>query len=172
MTQLGEIRGVEAATTALARRLTDDLPAVIDEINASHPDDEVVPQAEEILDYMPNLGGLLTFPTVAIGHGPGTWTDDTGFSATGTYDLLIVAFVQHADQRILAQHVRRYQLALLRTVLTNSRNLGTGDGIPWSIVVKAMDFGPSLGQQPGADEPFTAFLTWTALSITCKLDED
>lgn len=172
MTTLGQFQGVEPAVLALKQRLEDGLPDAIDVINQAHPDDEPVPHPAIVLDYMPSIGELVVFPTIAIGHGPGRLQDDTAWSATGVYDLAIFAFVQHSDKRVMAQYVRRYHLALMRVALKD-RNLGTGDGIPWSVVVKNFDFGPAYGMTatPG-DTPPNAFMTWTALTVTVKLDED
>lgn len=165
-----EIRGIEAGVNALVTRLTDDLPAAVDEINQAAQDDHLIAAPTRILDYIPSLGSLYDPFTVAIGHGPGRFEDDLGFEAVGVYDVSVVAFVQDPDQQALARKVRRYQLALLRTVL-QGRNLGSGTGLPWGMQLLRADFGPSLGDRPSGDEPPAAFLTWTTIDVRLRLDE-
>lgn len=164
------IRGVEPAVTALHSRLATDLNAHIDTINATVTDGYTIPWPEHVHDYMPSVGELVAFPTIGIEHGPGRFQDDTGWEATGVYDLIVVAFVQHAEPQALARMVRRYQLAVLRTVMAG-RNLGSGDGIPWGVTLKGMDFGPALTRRDRGDGPPDTYMTWTAVAVQVKLDE-
>lgn len=147
------------------------MPAAIAAVNDELTDDTVIDEPRAILDFMPPPGLLNKFPTIGIEHGPGRWEDDTGYAATGVYDLIVVAFVQKHDQQQLARYVRRYHLALTRTIFTNSRNLGTGDGIPWSCQLTAFDFGPALTTKQIADQPPQTFMTWVAIGVRVKLDE-
>lgn len=164
------LRGVEPAVAALKTRLDSDLADRVDAINATVTDGTTLAQPAAILDYMPSVGELVDFPTVAIEHGPGRFQDDTGWEATGVYDLIVVAFVQHAEPQHLARLVRRYQLAVLRCVLQD-RNLGSGTGVPWGVTLRGMDFGPALTRREREDEPPGTYMTWTAVALTVKLDE-
>ena len=165
------IRGVEPAVLALRDRLSSGLATAIATINAAATDGVVVPDPAAVLDYMPAPGELVQFPTVGIEHAGGRWEDDTGWEATGVYDLVVVAFVQDADQQTLARFVRRYHLAVCRTVFTNTRNLGSGDGIPWSVQIVGFDFGPSTSTKVLSDEPPYTYWTWVAVAMRCKLTE-
>jgi len=164
------LRGVEPAVEALRTRIATDLNAHIDTINATVTDGTTIPHPEQVLDYMPSVGELVAFPTIGIEHGPGRFEDDTGFEATGVYELIVVSFVQHAEPQALARMVRRYQLAVLRTVMKD-RNLGSGTGIPWGVVLRGMDFGPALTRRDRGDGPPDTYMTWSAIALTVKLDE-
>jgi len=165
------IRGVEPAVNALRQRIEDDLPANIAAINATVTDGTLIEDPVVVTDYVQPPGELVQFPSIGIEHGPGRWEDDTGYGATGVYDLIVVAFVQNADQQSLARYVRRYHLALTRTIFSTSRNLGSGDGIPWSAQVNGFDFGPALTVKEVHDTPPHTYMTWVAIAVRVKLDE-
>lgn len=167
------LQGVEPAVAALRTRIATDLGGHVTTINAAVTDGYTIttPDAQNILDYMPSVGELVAFPTVGIEHGPGRFQDDTGYSATGVYDLIVVTFVQHAEPQGLARLVRRHQLAMLRTVMAD-RNLGSGTGIPWGVTLRNMDFGPALTRRDRGDGPPDTYMTWSAIAVQVKLDED
>lgn len=166
------IQGPEPAVTALRQRIEDDLPAAVAVVNGAVTDGITIaaPDAANVLDYMPAIGELVNFPTVAIEHGPGRFEDDTGHDATGVYDLAVVAFVQDADPQRLARIVRRTMTALMRCVLAG-RAFGTGDGAVWGLTLRATDFGPALSKRERSDEPPDTYMTWATVAIRCKIDE-
>lgn len=165
------IRGVEGIVDALHARLTTDLPAHIQAINTERADGIVVPTPDvrDIYEFVPTPSMLTTFPTIGIGHGPDRLEDDTGFDATGVYDLHIVAYVQDSDQRVLAKTVRRLKLAVQRCAL-EGRNLGTGTGTAWGVTYLAGDYGPTLSKNPSDNAP-GSYMTSFAIAIRCKGDE-
>jgi hypothetical protein len=167
------LEGVVAAVSALHARILSDLGAQVATINAAVTDEYTIlnPDPQNVLDYMPSVGELVSFPTVGIEHGPGRFEDDTGWSATGVYDLIVVTFVQHAEPQGLARLVRRHQLAMLRTIMAG-RNLGSGQGIPWGVTLRNMDFGPALTRRDRGDGPPDTYMTWSAIAVQVKLDED
>lgn len=164
------IRGPEPAVNALRERLEQDLPAAVDQINAEVTDGYAIDLPARVLDYMPPFDTIQAFPTVCIVHGPGRFEDDTGYEATGVYDLTVVAVLSDADQQALTRKLRRYLLALTRVAL-EGRNLGTGDGVPWGVTLRGFDFGPAMADKPDTAQPPAAFLSWTELTVTVKLDE-
>ena len=170
------IRGTEQAVDALRDRLEADLPAAITAINAEAPataDGYTIENPQLVLDYVPPLDHLNTFPTVCVAQGPGRFEDDNAWHATGVYELAAVAFLQDSDQQALTRRIRRYNLALMRVVLKD-RNLGSGTGIPWGVTLKRIDFGPALADMDGLadDAPPRAYITFTAVVVEVKLDEE
>jgi hypothetical protein len=166
------IQGIEPAIDALRARLITDLNTRIDAINLERADDIVLDHVapERILPFVPQPSLLVDFPSIGIGHGPDRFEDDTGFEATGVYDLHVLAFVQHSDQRALAILVRRMKLAVTRCVL-EGRNFGSGPGIPWGVTYQGGDFGPAMGKSVAQDVTPDSYMTFCAIAIRCKLDE-
>lgn len=164
------LRGVEPAVSALQTRLAAQLPTHVAAINATVTDGITIHQPEQVLDYLPSAGEILAFPTVGIEHGQHRLEDDTGHEATGVANLIVVAFVQHAEPRDLARYVRRYHLAVMRAAL-DSRNLGVGTGVPWGVTYRGGDFGPALKDKLRGDEPPNTYWTWCAVGLVCKYDE-
>lgn len=166
------LQGPEPLITALRQRLVDDLPGHVTTVNGEVTDGTTIvsPDAANILDYLPSVGELVNFPTVAIEHGPGRFEDDTGHEATGVYDLVVVAFVQDADPQRLARVVRRTHRAVMRTVLAG-RAIGSGSGAAWGVTLNSFDFGPALTRRERGDAPPDTYMTWVAMSIRCRIDE-
>lgn len=164
------IRGPEPAVNALRERLEQDLPAAIDAVNSDVTDGYTVEHPARVLDYMPPFDTIQSFPTVCIEHGPGRFEDDTGYEATGVYDLTVIAVLSDADQQSLTRKLRRYLLAMTRVTL-EGRDLGSGTGIPWGVTVVGFDFGPALADKARKAEEPAAFRSWTELTVRVKLDE-
>lgn len=162
-----ELRGVEAAVTALRDRLETDLPAQITTNNAAVTDGYTIENPVEVLDYVPSLSTRVRFPLVCIENGPGKFPVDNGFFAEGHYDLAVVAFLQDQDQQALARKLRRYHRAILQVAMKN-RNLGSGTGIPWGISLEESNFGPTLSERENPDQ----WLSWVAVSVKAKLTEE
>lgn len=166
------IHGVEPVVTALTAALESGLPAVVAAINTTYDDGYRIEAPAQVLDYMPLASELQDFPVVAIEHGPLKWLDDTGFEATGQIDLIVCAFVAHDEPRGLTKTVERYMLALHRTIFTNTRTLGVGNGHAWGITHQGGDFGPAVARKlSAADSPPSSFWTWCAVGVRCKYDE-
>ncbi|MGH9380882.1 MAG: hypothetical protein ACRD2Z_09770 [Thermoanaerobaculia bacterium] len=171
------LRLVEPAVDALRDRLEAALPAEIEAINAEAAavaDGYTIEGPQLVLDYVPNLDLLNQFPTVAIANeGTGRFEDDNAWSATGLYELGVVSFIQDADQQALVRRLRRYTLAVTRVAL-DDRNLGSGTGIPWGVVLKRINYGPALADTTGLreGEPPNAYLSFSVVTIEVKLDED
>lgn len=148
---------------ALKARLESDLPAVITAVNADAPAYPIsAPVA--VFDFVPPIALITDFPTVGIGDGPTRFEDDTGFSATGRHELLLIAYLQQADQAALAAQLRSYARALASVAL-DSRNLGTG---AWGTGLIQIDPGPTLTDN--AEHPQT-FASWVAVRMWAKSDE-
>lgn len=147
---------------ALKARLDSDLAAAIALVNADSSVDIEGPKA--IHDFVPPVGLIVDFPTIGIGDGPTRFEDDTGFSATGRHELMVVVFLQNPDQEQLAAQLRAYTRAIATCVL-DGRNLGDG---AWGTGLIQVDPGPTLADDP--DDP-KVFATWTAVRIWAKSEE-
>lgn len=157
----------EPAIRALHARLVDELPAAIAGLNAEVSDgfelDELVP--DRVLDFVPPIALLVDFPTIGIGDGRTTFEDDTGNSATGKHELLIVAYLQNADQRMLAWQLRRTAQVLVRVAL-RGRNLGDGG---WGTGLVSIDPGPTLTDNPDAPREFAS---WVGVRMWVKNEQE
>lgn len=153
---------VEPIIAAFAARLTADLPGEIDAENAATTDG-ILLDVPAVLDYVPPMSELTAFPAVAMCEGDGTFADDVGFGATGVYELIFVIWDQHADQRMLTVRLRRLQKAVARVALA-----GRQCGPAWGVQLKGLRPGPSRRREERPQE----WVSWTAMAIQCKCEED
>jgi hypothetical protein len=153
----------EPVIRALEQRLKDDLPAAIAEINDS-VDDGFTLAEPKILTYVPPPSDLLDPPVIGIGDAPSQFEDDSGFSATGRHELLIVAYDQSSDQEALAWQLRRWTLAITRVALAG-RKLGDA---AWGTGLRGTAPGRTLVDDP--DNPREWF-SWSGIRIWAKRDE-
>lgn len=117
----------EPVIRALADRLRDELPAELAELAGGLPADEawVLEPPAAVFDYPAAIGELDQFPVLTLTDRPSQIRDDTGSSATGRHEVLIVIHLTQPDQRLLAWGLRRYVQAVVRVAL-RGRQLGTG----------------------------------------------
>lgn len=158
------IQLTEPTVTALVAKLSAGLNAKIDEVNSAVTDGYPIDYPAAILDYVPPVGVMPAFPIVCISDGNVFLEDDTGFGATGVFDLTIVIYIQNVDQRALAWQLRRYAQAVARCAL-DQRRIGTA---AWGVVLNAVRSGPTLAR----DESPREFLSTVAITITCKTEQD
>lgn len=169
---MSQIELVEPAVLLLQSRLSANLNAAIDTINAAVTDGYTIDYPGQVLDYLPALSTLTVFPTVGIEHGAGIFEDDSGYSATGQYVIEVVPVIQDGDVQALVRKLRRYTLAVARVVLPNARNWGTGTALPWSVGLRRIDYGPALRKGAPDAEPPYQWVSFSAVQLTLKLDED
>lgn len=135
----------EPVVLGIAERLETRLQTYIDEVNTTFTEPEYPIDYPTILDFMPTISYLTTFPVVAIAEGEITFDDDTGWSATGHHDMSIVVFDQNFDQRALAFHMRRLMSACLSCVM-EGRDVGG-----WGLVLGSIQPGPILRRRESPD---------------------
>ena len=155
----------EPVVDALVSRLNSNLAATITTVNGEHSDDYDLDNPEQVLDYIPPTSLLTAFPTIGIGDGPSRFEDDIGASATGVHQVMVVVYLQEAEQVALARKLRRYAVAIARVILED-RNRGSD---AWGTVLNRVDPGPTLADAP--ENPQT-FMSWVGLTITAKRDEE
>jgi hypothetical protein len=156
----------EPIIAEIKSRLVDDLPAAIAAINTERVDDVVLvaPAAEDILEFIPTPALLTVFPTIGVGDGGSRFEDDIGSSATGKHEILIVAYLQSAEQHELAVQLRRYMVAIARVILAG-RNL---DSAAWGTGLVGTYPGPTLTDNP--EDP-TEWMSWSGIRIWAKREE-
>lgn len=155
----------EDIINTLVARLTSDLPTEIASINSTQISPAyTVPVPQQVLDYIPPIADLTTFPTIAISDGEIQFQDDVGWGATGIFDLTIVSFLQSPNQRELVWWLRRYSQAVTRVAL-DGRRMGV-EG--WGVTLKNIRPGPTLGR----DESPRQWMSTTAVTITVKTEQD
>lgn len=159
------IRLNEDVINTLRDELESDLPTLVASINAANLDPLYpLPVPYQVLDYIPPVAELTGFPTIGISDGDITFEDDTGWGATGLFDLTIVCFLQSPNHRELVWWLRRYGQAIVRSAL-EGRRLGA-EG--WGVTLKSVRPGPTLGR----DENPRQWLSTTAVTITVKTEQD
>jgi hypothetical protein len=155
----------EPVILALKERLDDELPATIAAINSAVDDGIELGQPSEVLDYIPPPSDQLSPPVIGVGEGPSRFEDDSGFSATGKHEILVVVYDQSSDQRALSRQLRRWKVAIVRIVLAD-RNLG---GAAWGTGLIGTVPGPTLVDN--AERPREWF-SWTGIRLWAKRDEE
>ena len=148
---------------ALKARLDSDLATAIALVNADSAIDIEAPQL--IVDFVPPLSLITAFPTVGIGDGPIRFEDDNAHSATIRSEVMLIAYLQNADQAVLASQLRAYARALVSCAL-DGRTLGTG---AWGTGLIQVDPGPTLTDNP--DKP-KEFASWVAVRMWAKSEQE
>lgn len=155
--------GVEPIVDALVARFNAEIEGAVDAINAQDEKNIQLEPVTAILDYIPTPSELNIFPTVAIGSGADHLADDIGHGATGTFEIVVVVFVQDVDQRQLSIKLRRY-LRAVRSVALYGRQFGPA----WGVVDKGSRPGPTLGRDEGPRE----WMSYVSTVIECRSEED
>lgn len=135
----------EPLVTDIKHHLDDKLQGYVDAVNARFTDPEYPIDYPMVLDFMPTISYLTSFPVVAVAEGEITSEGDVGWSFIGEHDLSIVVFEQCFDQRQLAFHMRRLMSAALSCVM-EGRNV-TG----WGLRLGSVSPGPILRRRESPD---------------------
>lgn len=154
----------EPVVTTLRNRLEAQLPAIITAINALVTDGYTIENPQRVLDYVPPVTDMNALPLLGISDGEMRLEDDTGWGATGVFDLSIVVFLQHSDQRQLVWMLRRYAQAVVRAARTPTVGMGEG----WGVYNFRVRPGPTLGR----DESPRQWLSTIAITFTVKTNQD
>lgn len=155
---------IEPIIEALVARLTADLPAEIVVANADVSDTYTLEAPRSVLDFLPPPTFENQLPLVGVQDLGGRFEDDTGFTATGLYDIAVVVYLQDYDHQALVRKLRRYVRCLARVVLA-SRAVTPS----WGLTLQRIDYGPTLADS--IDAPQT-YLSWASIVITARQDED
>lgn len=161
----------EPAILAVKERLENNLPAAIDAINAEVTDGHEIEPVVAVHTFIPPPDFLDDFPMIGIGDGPSTFEDDNGSSATGRHELLVVAYLQDAEQEALAWKLRRYLQAIARVVLKDRNLNDTVAGAAWGTGLVRISAGPTLADNEDPKHVKT-WMTWAGVQIWVKRDEE
>ncbi len=164
----------EPVVAAFVARLTDNLTAQIDALNAEATDEVTVRYPQLILDHLPTLEVMNAFPVIGVGEGPANLTDDTGHSMTGSYQITVCVYESDADQQTLTTRLRRLRLAAFRTTIAD-RVLPTADGqgtAAYGIVPQRLAPGDRLADFDRHAQRVTSFMGWCGFTLTCLTDEN
>lgn len=160
------LSGAEPAVDALVTKLTANLATYVTAVNALFPGGTLIETPAQILPYVPPLDQVMDPSLIGVGLLRGRAEDDTGSSMTGYYGLAVVTFVQDADQLALTRKVMRLHRAVYSCVME-----GRNAGVLWGLRNPQHDFGQTLANRPGANEPPGSFLTWFTLTVEGRLEE-
>lgn len=171
-----QILGPEPSVVALRDRLDTELPAIIDAINATAADSVVMEHPAQVLTHVPNPGELVQFPTIGIERARATVADDIGTSFRVTQGLVVLAYVQNADQPSLVtltdRWIRAIQTAVRLPGGVPTINLGFGPALPYSVQFRGSDSGPASNTPvPGLTPPAT-WWTWCGVALDCVYEEE
>jgi hypothetical protein len=168
------VRLTEPVVAALVARLTSDLTAQIDQVNAEATDEIAVRYPQRVLDHLPTLEVMTAFPVVAIGEGAGNLTDDTGHSMTGQYTISVLVYESDADQQVLTTRLRRLRLAAFRTVVAG-RTLPTADGsgiAAFGLDPRRLIAGDRLADFDRSTQKIASFMGYCGFTVECLTDEN
>jgi hypothetical protein len=168
------VRLTEPVVAALVQRLSDDLTAAIDQVNAGATDEIGVRYPQRVLDHLPTLEVMTDFPVIGVGEGPGSLVDDTGHSMTGRYTLTVCVYESDADSQVLTTRLRRLRLAAFRTVI-DGRVLPTADGTAtaaYGINPLRLLPGDRLADFDRHSQRITSFMGWCGFTVECLTDEN
>jgi|SRR5919108_1744199 hypothetical protein len=157
----------EQLVTALAAKLTAQLPAAITEINAAVTDGFTITNPVEVLDYVPDEREISakasTAPLVGIQDVTSTFKDDIGSSVTGQHAFAVLVWLYDPSRQALARKLRRYQRALA-TVCLAGRAIST---IGYGVTLRNAAPGPTLERE---EDP-RGWVSFTGVVIQSWVDE-
>lgn len=156
----------EPVVVALQQRLVEDLPAAIAAVNEQVTDGFTLGEPIDILPYVPPPSDQLSPPTIGIGDAPSRFEDDSGFSATGRHELLVVVYDQSSNQEALAWQLRRWAKVIARVALAD-RTLG--GNAAWGTGLVGTVPGPTLVDDP---ENPREWFSWVGIRLWAKRDEE
>lgn len=164
-------RLAEPSARALAQQIEDRIADAVQEVNTDVTDGYVI-DVPAILDYPLPLELQRSWPLVCIAREGGTFTDDGGYAATGTWNLSVWVFVMDRDPQGLARRLERTMAAVLTAALGDSRSFATPDGAAYGMTPRSVVYGPVLEGLPSdGGEPPNGMLSYCAATIECLSDE-
>lgn len=165
--------GVGDVVDGLVEQLAQRLPVLVDEINAQHPFDQI-DHAASILDHVPPVETLYQTPVVGVAEGPQRLEDDIGTSATAVSELVVVCYLQAAEQQRLVTHLRRWRTVLLGACLPAGRVIPhatlPGVNAAYSVALVRIDPGRTIGEMDA--EQVATWLSWVRLVLEVRHDEE
>jgi hypothetical protein len=145
-------------------RLDAELETYVSQVNDEVTDGFTIDSPQAVLPFVPPVSYLNAFPTFGVMDGTFTLEDDTGHGGTGRSFVSVVCFEQHPDQEVLSWRLRRYAVAVARTLLAG-RNID--DEHAWGVQLRRIDPGPTLGNT----DPKT-FLSMVTVTIEVRSEQD
>lgn len=168
------IQGIEPVIDGLVKRLQDELPAIVTQVNSEHTDGVAIKPPDKVLDHVPPVETLFDTPLVGVAEGPQRFEDDIGSSATGISEIIVVCYVQSDDQQTLVTHLRRWRTALLRGCLPATRTIPhattAGVNAAWAVNLVRVEPGQTLGEMEA--EQVRSWLSWVRLVLEARHDEE
>jgi hypothetical protein len=159
------LEGNEPIVDLLVARLEEQLPMLVDELNARDTKG-IRLDVPKVLDFVPPPASLVGLPIVAVQDGAQDLEDDIGASATEKGTLVVVVFEQEHDQQVLATKLRRHIQAVRSAVLW-TRRLQAPDGSgAWGLVDRGIRPGPTLG----APENPRDWLSYAAFAVEYRAE--
>lgn len=164
-------RLAEPSVTALAERMKQNIDEAVQLVNTDVIDGYTI-DVPQILDYPLPLELQTAWPLVCIARESGAFTDDSGYAATGAWDLSAWVFIMDRDPQGLARRLERTMAAVLTAGLGAERSFTTPAGAAYGVSPKNIVYGPMLeGLPQDGGEPPHGLLSWIAATIGCTSDE-
>lgn len=155
------IGGVRAMKT----RLDTNLAAVIAQVNGEPSVEVQLDTTYDVFDFVPAIVNIQKFPTLGIAEGEIIFEDDSGWSATGRFDLAVVIFMRDIDRYQLAWKLRHMARAVATCILSN-RDLGQG----WGMTLQGIEPGPLLKPRDSLDD--SQLIGIRAVTINYRDEQD
>lgn len=163
----------EPIVKTLVSLLEDELPTVVEELNATVTDGFTLNTPAQVLDHMPGAALLgQGLPAVCVQDMPASFFNDLQFSVDGSHGLGVASVIQNSDQQALAWQLRRYTQAVAQ-VIQRDRLKGQQasrlilEGKVWVVEFAGTEPGPMLADRDpnSPNEPPSSFLSWTWLML-------
>ncbi len=167
----------EPVAAALVARLVAGLNAQIDIVNAQSGDEVALHHIDDarILDHLPTLEMMTSFPVIGVGEGNASFEDDTGHSMTGRYQFAVCVYESDVDRQVLATKLRRLRLAVARCAVGARGPLydAAGENIAaYGVRPIRLMPGDVIGDYNQHERRVTSFMAWCGLVIECLADEN
>lgn len=162
-------RLAEPSVAALAQRIDEQIEQAVQQVNTDVTDGIPI-DVPAVVDYPVPLELQRAWPLVCIARESGAFTDDSGYAATGTWNLSLWVFVMDRDPRSLAVKLERTMAAVLTAALGEQRSFTTPAA--FGMTPRAVVYGPVLEGLPNdGGQPPDGLLSWISATIECMSDE-
>lgn len=156
---------IEASCQAIKDKLDGALGDKIAEINAA---DEQGVQIEPPTAISIGPRYEMFYPHVAIVPSDTENLVDSGGRIHYLHRIRLISWLAHPDEEVLIRQLMRYARAVRETALRRRRPAeDLGDPGGYSLTFEADDYGPVMGEEPGA-----AFVAWVGTTVAVRQQQD
>lgn len=176
---LSALQLAEPIIAAMVKLLSTNMPAIVDELNATITDGFTVEQPVQYLPYVPvpsTLEGGM--PIIGVRELGAIFVDDLQYNTDAVHRYAVMALCQNSDQQSLAWQLRRTAQAIMYTISLD-RLLGPAaimrQSGEYSVNFESTEPGPLYGEPELTDDgiirPPRSFMSYTAVVFNSRRTE-